>query len=54
MEVATILKSWSVPGRRHVKNSNHKMVPEGLKQSPSGGPDGSSTSHGTTTAYWLR
>ena len=26
-------------------------VPEGLKPSPSGGPDGSTTSHGTRTAY---
>jgi hypothetical protein len=26
-------------------------VPEGLKASPSGGPDGSTTSHGTRTAY---
>jgi hypothetical protein len=36
------------PGNRA---SITKKVPEGLKHSPSGGPNGSTTSHGTTTAY---
>ena len=30
---------------------DRRKVPEGLKASPSGGPNGSTTSHGTRTAY---
>jgi hypothetical protein len=35
-------------------NSERRKVPEGLKPSPSGGPNGSTTSHGTRTAYRFR
>ena len=39
--------------RRNVPIGLERKVPEGLNESPSGGPNGSSTSHGTTPAYAL-
>lgn len=47
----SILEEWSSDGDRRTRVSQLRKVPEGLMASPSGGPNGSTTSPGTRPAY---